>query len=54
MTAKALLSIKREELINKKEFDKAVLNAELETFVIYISVLEAQLVEITIYPFKAA
>lgn len=40
ITAEALSTIKRVELINKKKFAKAALDTELKTFVVYISVLE--------------
>ena len=39
--AKALPTLKRVELINKKEFAKAVLDEESETFVVYVAALEA-------------
>ena len=37
ITAEALLTTKRVELINKKEFAKAVLDEKSETFVIYVA-----------------
>ena len=38
------------ELINKKEFIRAALDEESETFVMHVAILEASLAEITIYP----
>lgn len=45
--AKALAITKKVQLINKKYFAKAALNKELNTFVIYVTALEA--LEITIH-----
>lgn len=45
--AKALLTIKRIELINKKKFVKTALDKNSELFVIHVAALEA--LKITIY-----
>ena len=54
--AEALPTTKRVELINKKEFAKAALDKESETFVIHVSAFEAppRLAEMMIYPAQAA
>lgn len=49
ITSEALLTTKRVELINKKEFAKAVLDEESKAFVVHVATLEALLVEITIH-----
>ena len=41
--AEVLPTIKRVELINKKEFAKAALDAESKTFIVHISALKASL-----------
>lgn len=46
-TAKALLTINRVELINKRKFAKAAVDKTLEIFVIHLLTLEVT----TIYPF---
>ena len=46
MATKALLTTKRVEIIDKKKFATAILNAERETFVVHI----AALAEVTIMP----
>ena len=46
MATKALLTTKRVEIIDKKKFAMATLNAEKETFVMHI----AALAEVTIMP----
>ncbi len=48
--AEALSTISRVELIDKREFDKAVLDENSETFVLHVATLEAT----TIYPSQAA
>ena len=48
--AEALPTTKRVEFIDKKEFAKAALDEESETFVVHVAALEAPLVGITIYP----
>lgn len=52
ITAKALLTTKRMELINKKEFVKTELDKDSETFLIYVAALEAllRLAKIAIHP----
>ena len=52
--AEALPTTKRVELINKKEFAKAALDAESETFVVHVWALEAPLSGMTIYSSRAA
>ena len=53
---KALPTTKRIELINKKEFAKATLDKESETFVIHIAILEASpvLPDMTMHHSRAA
>ena len=51
-TAKVLSTTKWVEFINKKKFAKAALDVELETFVMYIVVLEA--LGMTIHPSQIA
>ncbi len=46
----ALLTTSWVKLINKREFTRAVLDENLETFVVYVSALEAMM----IYPSRAA
>ena len=53
-TAEALLTTKRVELINKKEFAKVALDKESETFVVYVAALEALLPGMAILPSRAA
>ena len=53
-TAKALPTIKRVELINKKEFAKAALDAKSETFIMHIAALEALLARMFIHPLREA
>ena len=48
-TAKALLTTKRVELIDKKEFAKVALDENFETFVVYVASLDLR-----IYPDKEA
>ncbi len=48
--AEALPTTSWVEVINKKEFAKAVLDKNSETFVVYVATLE----EIMIYPSRAA
>lgn len=52
ITIETLLIINRIKLINKKEFAKAVLDENLETFIIHISALEV--IENSIHPFQVA
>ena len=54
-TAEALSTTKRVKFINKKEFAKAALNKESETFMVHVAALEAQprLAEMTIHPAQA-
>ena len=52
--ADALSTIKRVELIDKKEFAKTVLDEESETFVVHIAALEALLAGIAIHFLQAA
>ena len=47
--AKALPTTKRVTFINKKEFAKAALDEESETFVVHVTALEALLAEIAIH-----
>lgn len=51
-TAEALPNTKRVELIDKKEFIKAALDEESETFVVYVLALQAP--EMTIHPSQTA
>ena len=44
-TAKALFSIKRVELIDKKKFAKTALDEKIETFVIYVTSLSLSLLK---------
>ena len=52
--AEALLITKRVELIDKKEFAKAALDEESETFVVHVAALEAPLAGMAIYSSQAA
>ena len=52
--AKALPTTKQLELIDKKEFAKAALDAESETFMMHVSALEAPLSGMTIHLSRAA
>ena len=52
--AKALPTTKRIELIDKKEFAKAMLDAKSETFMVHVSALEAPLSGMTIHLSRAA
>ena len=52
--AQALPTIKRVELIDKKEFARAALDEEFETYVVHVAALEAPLVGIVIHPSQAA
>ena len=52
--AEALPTTKRVEIIDKKEFAKAALDAESETFVVHVAALEAPLSGMTIHPSRAA
>ena len=52
--AKALPTTKRVELINKKEFAKAALDEESETFVVHVAALEALLARMAIHPLQEA
>ena len=49
-TAEALPTTKQVELINKKEFAKAALDKESETFVVHVATLEAPLAGMAIHP----
>ena len=50
-TKKALLTIRRIELVGKKEFVAAILNPEHETFVVYVASLSfTPLVAFNVYP----
>lgn len=49
-TVKALPIIKKMEFIDKKEFAKAFLDENSKTFVIYVEILEALIIKMTIYP----
>ena len=53
ITAKTLPTTKKVELINKKEFAKAALDENFETFVVYVATLEAPLARILIDPNRA-
>ena len=53
-TAEALPTTKRVELIDKKEFVKAALDENSETFVMHIATLEAPLSGMTIHPLREA
>ena len=53
-TAEALPTTKRVKLINKKEFAKAALDEECETFVIHVIALEAPLAGMAIHPLREA
>ena len=48
--AEALPTTKRVELIDKKEFAKAALDEESETFVVHVAALEAPLAGMAIHP----
>lgn len=50
--AKALLITKKMELIDKKQFAKTELDEDSKTFVIYVVVLEAPLIGMTIHPLQ--
>ena len=50
----ALPTTKQVELIDKKEFSKAALDEESETFVVHVAALEAPLAGMVIYPSRAA
>ena len=50
----ALPTTKRVELINKKEFAKAVLDEEFETFLMHVAALEATLAGMVIHFSRAA
>lgn len=50
----ALPITKQVKFISKIDFAKAALNAKSEMFVIYVTVLQASLSDITIHPFEAA
>ena len=52
--AEALPTTKRAELIDKKEFAKAVLDEKSETFVVHVAALEASLAGMAIHPSRAA
>ena len=52
--AEALPTTKRVELIDKKEFAKAALDEESETFVVHVAALEAPLAGMAIHPSRAA
>ena len=52
--AEALPTTKQVELIDKKEFAKAALDEESETFVMHVAALEAPLAGMTIYPSRKA
>ena len=52
--AEALPTPKRVELIDKKEFVKAALDKESETFVVHILALEALLAGMAIHPSRTA
>lgn len=54
ITTKALLTTKKVELINKKEFSKVALDRNFETFVVYVATLKAPLARILIDLNKAA
>ena len=50
----ALPTAKRVELIDKKEFAKAALDTESETFVVHVAALETPLAGMPIHPSRAA
>ena len=52
--AEALPTTKRVELINKKEFAKAALDEESETFVVHVAALEAPLAGMAIHSSREA
>ena len=52
--AETLPTTKRVKLIDKKEFAKAALDVESETFVVHVSALKAPLSQMTIYSSRAA
>ena len=52
--AEALPTTKRVELINKKEFAKAALDEESETFVVHVAAQEAPLTGMAIHPSREA
>ena len=52
--AEALPTTKRIELINKKEFAKAVLDEESETFMVHVTALKAPLAGMAIHPSREA
>ena len=56
IAAEALSTTKRVELIHKKEFAKATLDEESETFVVHVAALKAPLrsAKMTIHPARAA
>ena len=53
-TIEALPNTKQVESIDKKEFAKAALDTESETFVMHVSALEAPLSGLSIYPDREA
>ena len=53
-TAKVLSTTKQVELIDKKEFAKATLDEESETFVVHVAALEAPLTGMAIHPLQTA
>lgn len=50
---KVLSTTKWVELIDKKKFAKTVLDKESETFVVYVTALEAPIIEMRIHTFRA-
>lgn len=53
-TAEGLSTTKQVEFINKKEFVITVLDKNSKIFIVYIVVLEALLLGMTIYSFRIA
>ena len=52
--AETLITTKWVELIDKKEFAKAALDEESETFVVHVAALEAPLAGMVIHPSREA
>ena len=50
-TAEALLTVKKVELIGKKEFAKTALDEKFETFVVHVAALETPLAGMAIHLF---
>ena len=53
-TAEALPITKQMEFIDRREFAKAALDEEFETFLVHVIALKAPLTEMTIYPLQEA